>query len=104
MENDLISRSALLEEISSLTITITGLREGKGVLREVMTEYRKAILRTIDEAPAVDAVEVCRCKDCKHNNEEKALRKGGIWCEYWGIDPSTDDFCKRGERRSNNAD
>lgn len=61
MQNDLISRSALSEELSSLTMTITGLRAGKGVLRECMTEYQKSVLRIVDDAPAVDAV-VLPCK------------------------------------------
>ena len=52
-----------------------------------------------DDCPLPDAEPVVRCKDCKHNNAEKALRKGGIWCEYWGTDPDPDDFCKRGDRR-----
>lgn len=55
MNNDLISRVALSEELSSLRITITGLRAGKGVLHEFMTEYRKSVLRIVDEAPAIDA-------------------------------------------------
>lgn len=53
MDNDLISRSALSEEISSLTMTINGLRSGKGVLREFMMEYRKSVLRIVDEAPTI---------------------------------------------------
>lgn len=55
MNNDLISRVALSEELSSLRITITGLRAGKGVLHEFMTEYRKSVLRIVDEAPTIDA-------------------------------------------------
>lgn len=61
MENeklDLIDRKEISEMISSLTMTITGLRAGKGVLNKFMTEYRKSILRIIDEAPTVDAVPV----------------------------------------------
>lgn len=54
MNNDLISRAALAEELSSLSMTIVGLRAGKGVLREFMTEYRKSVLRIVDEAPSVD--------------------------------------------------
>ena len=55
MNNDLISRKALAEELSSLTMVVTGLRAGKGVLREFMTEYQKSVLRIVDEAPAVNA-------------------------------------------------
>lgn len=57
----LIDADALTEELSTLTMVITGLRAGKGVLREFMTEYRESILRIVDEAPTVDAV-ILPCK------------------------------------------
>ena len=56
-----IDANALREEISSLTMVITGLRCGKGVLREYEKEYKKSVLKVVDEAPTVDAVEV-KCK------------------------------------------
>lgn len=49
--DDLISRSALLDEIESLSVHITGLRSGKGVLADCMKEYKKSVLRIIDEQP-----------------------------------------------------
>ena len=57
-EKRLIDANALMEELSSLTMTITWLRAGKGVLAEFMNEYRNSVLRIVDEAPTVDAVEV----------------------------------------------
>ena len=54
---DLISRSALIEEIESLTMQITGIRSGKGVLSECMKEYKKSILRIIEEQPTAYDVE-----------------------------------------------
>lgn len=41
-----------------------------------------------------------RCKDCKHNNESRAIGESGMWCDYWGTDPDPDDFCRWGERSS----
>lgn len=70
-EKRLIDADALSEELSTLTMTITGLRAGKGVLREFMMEYRKSVLRIIDEQPTVDAVPVEprndneRCEYCR---------------------------------------
>lgn len=62
---DLIDRKTLAEELSSLSMMVTGLRAGKGVLKEFMEEYRKSVLRIVDEQATVDAVEVpCRCCDC----------------------------------------
>lgn len=51
MSNDLISRKALIEEIDSLYMSITGMRAGKGVLLKFMEEYKKSVLKCIDDAP-----------------------------------------------------
>ena len=53
MSDDLISRKALIEEIRSLRCIITGLRAGKGVLTRYGDEYRKSILKIIDDQPKV---------------------------------------------------
>lgn len=49
--DDLISRSAVKEEIESLQMIVTGLRAGKGVLLEFMKQYKESVLRIIDEQP-----------------------------------------------------
>ena len=53
----------------------------------------------IDHATTVDAVEVVRCKDCKHYemHKPKVLEN----CERNGylIPMNPDDFCSYGERR-----
>ena len=43
-----------------------------------------------DVSPAVDAVEVVRCKDCKH-------RYSDSWCEY--VDDDDNFYCARGKRK-----
>ena len=50
---DLIDRKCLKEEIESLRITFTGIRGGKTVLLQALKEYKKSILRIIDEQPAM---------------------------------------------------
>ena len=55
----LIDADALLQEIESLTVRITGLRSGKSALAEFMREYKKSVLRIIEEQPTaynLDAV------------------------------------------------
>lgn len=54
----LICANTLREELSTLTMTVTGLRAGKGVLKEFMEQYRESVLRIVDEQATVDAVEV----------------------------------------------
>lgn len=59
-------------------------------------DFRKAI----ENAPSVDAVEVVRCKDCKHWQESvDGITK---WCPLL-MDKETkaDDFCSYGERKDN---
>ena len=46
--------------------------------------------KLIEDAPTIDAVEVVRCKDCKH-------RYSDSWCEY--VDDDDNFYCARGERK-----
>lgn len=94
--NDLISRSALLEQMHNHY--------------EVRNPKQNA---TMDEccmmvihAPAVDAVEVVRCKDRKHSYKGSPH---GLMCEcpVGGQNTSLlcdNDFCSCGERRPADAD
>ena len=57
------------------------------------------------DAPTVDAVEVVRCKDCKHcirlsHIHPDEVRCGKLWTDYI----TSNDFCSYGERRTDNAD
>lgn len=89
MNNDLISRSALYSKICALPSNI-GLYEADDVER------------LLKEAPAVDAVEVVRCKDCKHFyepdiNPNRRCKRGGS--QVWDVEFRADDFCSYGERK-----
>ena len=56
----------------------------------------KAIRKRLKELPQVDAVEVCRCKDCEYYipiNETEGK------CDYHSIDRWYEDYCSDGERR-----
>lgn len=55
MGNDLISRSALLDDV--LVISDENYNDCHVVFED-----------DIENAPSVDAVEVVRCKDCKYDN------------------------------------
>lgn len=58
---------------------------------------------TVIEAPAVDAVEVVRCKDCKHSRKYPWGSYSCSFHDYEGephVEPN--DFCNYGERRDNN--
>ena len=58
--------------------------EYKGVIHMVVP------ISEIDKLPTVDAVELVRCRDCKH-------RYSDSWCEY--VDDDDNFYCARGERK-----
>ena len=55
------------------------------------------VLDMIDTQPTVEAVEVCRCKDCKHRHETLSGLK--ICSYHITMDAKDDQFCSYGERR-----
>lgn len=70
-----------------------------------ITAFIECILR-LKEQPTVDAVEVVRCKDCKHYALYVLLGQLQGWCERLcdndkslAIGTEDDDFCSHGERR-----
>lgn len=89
-----IDADALIEELKSLQITVTGLRAGKGVLRALMTEYIKSVWRIVDEQSTADVVEVVRCKDCD------VPRNKWTGCPNLnGMIPPPDFYCAKGKRK-----
>lgn len=91
-EKRMIEANTLREEISSLRVTVTGLRAGKGVLNDVMNQYRESVLRIIDEQPTADAVEVVHGYTLIADEPKKVLldRKCGI-CDQLML--ATDNYC-----------
>lgn len=53
----------------------------------------------IEDAPAVDAVEVVRCKDCKHFTEGMAVGMCKRIADKPIMPIAYDHFCSYGERR-----
>lgn len=56
--------------------------------------------RIVDNVPTVDAVEVVRCKDCKHT---KHCGPGKAMCQNGKIH-ELDWYCADGERRKDKTD
>lgn len=100
MTNDLISRSALLEAFGEEPLVWDSRDREDVQMRNDWLDYTKLV----KEAPAVDAVEVVRCKDCKYYESTHY----GHMCKCWEAWlPTTvyfiredDDFCSYGEKRS----
>ena len=57
-EKRLIDAVALADEVFTIYIHATGMRNGKTILIELLEKYRNEVLRAICKAPTVDAVEV----------------------------------------------
>ena len=58
--------------------------------------------RLIENAPTVDAVEVVRCKDCKHCSIDLSGRNAHLCLRKevgFVVRRKLDDFCSYGERR-----
>ena len=92
MNNDLISRSALLER------RIYVCEDGyDGAYMVMQTD--------IEHAPAVDAVEVVRCKDCKHWMKDVPGCTDFVGrCELANYMVGANGYCVYGERRVDDAD
>lgn len=94
MTNDLIRRGALLEK----AVWVVEYDEsGCGF------DMKAVPIEDVLKAPAAYAVEVCRCKDCKHAGKHEAVFfPGHIPCGL-RMQPTIvkpDDFCSYGERRA----
>ena len=59
------------------------------------------MIKALNEAPTVDAMEVVRCRDCKHCDPEN-LRCDHPMGTNLPLHRKPDDFCSYGERRRNN--
>lgn len=58
---------------------------------------RKIIIGT----PEIDAVEVVRCKDCKHNSLNRKI--GNAYCDLGIGLNQLYDYCSRGERKEDDS-
>lgn len=99
----LIDADALLKSAGIFEATMGARGCGKSILH-----LAKAwLFNEVNKAPTIDAVEVVRCKDCKHYGREQELCHGRVqrFCELHKglviVDKHT--FCSYGERRDDNA-
>ena len=95
MAYDLISRSALLKAMRTVTDDTT-----------CPMHIAAEIEQYIGEAPAVDAVEVVRCKGCKYFIQKVDV---GGFCKCGEVNGgiphirANDDYCNYGERRADDG-
>lgn len=110
MENDLIRRSALLEIVEP---RLKYLREKNGNYDHYTDGYEECYER-IEDAPAVDAVEVVRCGKCQYSepyirmdnqtgyyckHPHNSFTYGTMWERKFTPVKTSTDFCSHGERK-----
>lgn len=95
MNGDLISRSALLEAFGEEPLVWDGRDREDVQMHNDWLDYTKLV----KEAPAVDAVEVIKCRDCFYWMKAKVNRSGNLVCPKSGMEIVATDYCSRAERR-----
>lgn len=94
MDNDLISRSALLKDREYCDCP--SCEDGGDC------GFCYIPVEAVENAPAVDAVPVVRCKDCYYYEQLPYAPELGKLCVLsatWRVPMKEDDFCSCGERR-----
>lgn len=66
--------------------------------KQVTISIMEAIKKDIDEQPTIDAVEVVRCKNCKHWNT-KLTKVFMCYCPMEDRWTGDDYYCASGERK-----
>lgn len=86
-----INADRLKEEIDEWLDSVGTALVGKGL------SYYAELIGCIEDCPTVDAVEVVRCRDCKHSRDEKQPH----YCEVWRRHKIVggNGFCSYGERK-----
>ena len=96
MNNDLISRSALLEKLA--------IRADKNYMDEDIELTIREDMHEVKDAPAVDAVEVVRCRDCKHWMKNVSGCTDFVGCCALAVYMvGATGYCVYGERRSDDG-
>lgn len=57
------------------------------------------VIKFIENAPTIDAVQIVRCKDCKHGHECYGVGMYSIVCEFSNYMNSPNGFCHEGKRK-----
>lgn len=89
----LIDADALKEALADVKAHYDCFDEDEKKFYEAYSKAVEILDIYLDDSPAIDAVEVVRCKDC-------TLSGHMGWCSFWGEDVDEEGFCSYGERRT----
>lgn len=96
--DNLISRAAAIEYL----MTNMGWKDEDGYTVDDADEKRAIITDLVNGIPAVDAVPIVRCKDCKHWHEDIGSTTKWLMCHVIVTDRNW--FCADGERRESDGE
>lgn len=94
---DLIDRQTIIETIHSAIYPYFCGAEGGDALSDdekLVLSVNKTICTAIKELPSADAIEVVRCKDCKHYHPSYCE----IWSRFGTMQTRENGYCYMGER------
>lgn len=60
--------------------------------------YIYGLFKSVDDAPTIDAVEVVRCKDCKHKYVSGNGTTQYYVCDFMDAQFEDEGYCHHGER------
>lgn len=100
MASDLISRSAVIKALKNEKREAERDGEEYGGESILYAEAYVDAIELVKRIPAVDAVEVVRCKDCNSRIQPCGMV---LHCSLNGIEVDDDDFCSYGERVKKDA-
>lgn len=111
MNDDLISRSALLEKRFKMhsnfwgsvpVVTVKDIEEAPAVDAEEVFKHLHWVKEALEMAKQTVAP-VVRCRDCAYWPEAKANKNGFLICPASGMEIMANDFCSYGERAADNG-
>ena len=105
MTDELISKQTALDVLDIL-IADSARIAGDSKLVQKTVNIQRAMRNIIAKLPAVDAVPVVRCRDCKHLSHLQGAKDDAHVCALgWGLRGivAEEDFCSYGKRREENA-
>lgn len=102
MNEDLISRSALSEKLQAhhdFFVNGWGGFSNLPIKDKIRVDEITNCIAEVMNAPAVDAVEVVRCKDCKHGEIDDPDFPYQYYCRMGHMWNDAYHFCADGERK-----
>lgn len=93
MNNDVISRSAVIKDLEMRKELFDQM---PSAVSHLITDTIEMCRIIVEMMPALDAVPVVRCKDCRYANSKYS--DNFILCDIWGEDIPRDGYCYCGKR------